>query len=270
MKRLDQELPDYRKVISLIPGGTLQFLDLGFNIAKLSRIKTEFLELEVPTSEDTSNVYLRCLNRSDDGEYYVDVQTGDPVISPKTGLPDKSIQPDYSISIDKALAPFINKWVPLPFFRSEGNIGSYETRYRYGPTDWARARIEPLPEPDSKGNTHSLVISFDTHIQNDIDITKATQDEGYASLSEMDMHDGAELSLVTQFKSYAWFLSLDWMRDWLSELFQDTVRQKFPNRQIRESDFKTQTSTVLMIDISHSMILYGEDRITPEKKWRWH
>ncbi len=36
--------------------------------------------------------------------------------------------------------------------------------------------------------------------------------------------------------------------------------------QIREMDFKTQTSTVLMIDISHSMILYGEDRITPAKK----
>ena len=34
----------------------------------------------------------------------------------------------------------------------------------------------------------------------------------------------------------------------------------------RETDFKAQTSTVLMIDISHSMILYGEDRITPAKK----
>jgi uncharacterized protein with von Willebrand factor type A (vWA) domain len=36
--------------------------------------------------------------------------------------------------------------------------------------------------------------------------------------------------------------------------------------KIRETDFKAQTSTVLMIDISHSMILYGEDRITPAKK----
>jgi Ca-activated chloride channel family protein len=36
--------------------------------------------------------------------------------------------------------------------------------------------------------------------------------------------------------------------------------------EIRETDFKAQTSTVLMIDISHSMILYGEDRITPAKK----
>ncbi len=36
--------------------------------------------------------------------------------------------------------------------------------------------------------------------------------------------------------------------------------------EIIENEYKTQTSTVLMIDISHSMILYGEDRITPAKK----
>ncbi|MEO1653741.1 MAG: hypothetical protein AAFU64_09360, partial [Bacteroidota bacterium] len=36
--------------------------------------------------------------------------------------------------------------------------------------------------------------------------------------------------------------------------------------EIQETEFKAQTSTVLMIDISHSMILYGEDRITPAKK----
>lgn len=36
--------------------------------------------------------------------------------------------------------------------------------------------------------------------------------------------------------------------------------------EVVEQEFKAQTSTVLMIDISHSMILYGEDRITPAKK----
>ena len=35
---------------------------------------------------------------------------------------------------------------------------------------------------------------------------------------------------------------------------------------VEESTYKSQMSTVLMIDISHSMILYGEDRITPAKK----
>ncbi len=35
---------------------------------------------------------------------------------------------------------------------------------------------------------------------------------------------------------------------------------------VHETNHKAQMSTVLMIDISHSMILYGEDRITPAKK----
>jgi Ca-activated chloride channel homolog len=36
--------------------------------------------------------------------------------------------------------------------------------------------------------------------------------------------------------------------------------------EIREAQHLSQSSTVLMIDISHSMILYGEDRITPAKQ----
>jgi Ca-activated chloride channel family protein len=36
--------------------------------------------------------------------------------------------------------------------------------------------------------------------------------------------------------------------------------------EVYQQEYRTQTSTVLMIDISHSMILYGEDRITPAKK----
>src|SRR5829696_5314741 len=46
----------------------------------------------------------------------------------------------------------------------------------------------------------------------------------------------------------------------------DSFTMNEDDLQIRETDYKSQTSTVLMIDISHSMILYGEDRITPAKK----
>jgi uncharacterized protein with von Willebrand factor type A (vWA) domain len=35
---------------------------------------------------------------------------------------------------------------------------------------------------------------------------------------------------------------------------------------VEDTHHKAQMSTALMIDISHSMILYGEDRITPAKK----
>lgn len=46
----------------------------------------------------------------------------------------------------------------------------------------------------------------------------------------------------------------------------DSFHMQEDDLEIRETDLKSQTSTVLMIDISHSMILYGEDRITPAKK----
>jgi uncharacterized protein with von Willebrand factor type A (vWA) domain len=36
--------------------------------------------------------------------------------------------------------------------------------------------------------------------------------------------------------------------------------------EVMETEHRTASATVLMIDISHSMVLYGEDRITPAKK----
>lgn len=46
---------------------------------------------------------------------------------------------------------------------------------------------------------------------------------------------------------------------------EDLILQE-DDLEVYETFFQSQTSTVLMIDISHSMILYGEDRITPAKK----
>jgi len=46
----------------------------------------------------------------------------------------------------------------------------------------------------------------------------------------------------------------------------DSFRLTEDDLEVREKEHKSQMSTVLMIDISHSMILYGEDRITPAKK----
>ena len=39
-----------------------------------------------------------------------------------------------------------------------------------------------------------------------------------------------------------------------------------PDLEVREREFQTSAATVLLIDISHSMTLYGEDRITPAKR----
>ncbi len=46
----------------------------------------------------------------------------------------------------------------------------------------------------------------------------------------------------------------------------DNFRLTHDDLEVNESEHQSLCSTVLMIDISHSMILYGEDRITPAKK----
>ena len=46
----------------------------------------------------------------------------------------------------------------------------------------------------------------------------------------------------------------------------DDFKLTHDDLEVHETFYQSQMSTVLMIDISHSMILYGEDRITPAKK----
>jgi Ca-activated chloride channel homolog len=46
----------------------------------------------------------------------------------------------------------------------------------------------------------------------------------------------------------------------------DAMHMMEDDLEVYETDHHTSVSTVLMIDLSHSMILYGEDRITPAKK----
>ncbi len=46
----------------------------------------------------------------------------------------------------------------------------------------------------------------------------------------------------------------------------DDFKLTHSDLEMHETYYQSQMSTVLMIDISHSMILYGEDRITPAKR----
>jgi uncharacterized protein with von Willebrand factor type A (vWA) domain len=61
--------------------------------------------------------------------------------------------------------------------------------------------------------------------------------------------------------------------DFYSSIKNSQIRNGIDDFNLRQEDLvvhqnehKSSMSTVLMIDISHSMILYGEDRITPAKK----
>ena len=68
---------------------------------------------------------------------------------------------------------------------------------------------------------------------------------------------GDDVSLLDITGTLANSLKRSGIQDW--NLSQDDF-------QVYETDFRTSMATVLMIDLSHSMVLYGEDRITPARK----
>ena len=51
-----------------------------------------------------------------------------------------------------------------------------------------------------------------------------------------------------------------------SELGRDTLDLEWDDLMVRQTEYRSSCATVLMLDTSHSMILYGEDRFTPAKK----
>ena len=56
------------------------------------------------------------------------------------------------------------------------------------------------------------------------------------------------------------------IRNAMKRVGLDDFSLKYDDLEVYETEFATSCATVLLLDISHSMILYGEDRITPAKK----
>jgi Ca-activated chloride channel family protein len=45
------------------------------------------------------------------------------------------------------------------------------------------------------------------------------------------------------------------------------IEVDYPDLMVAQSEYQSSCATVIMLDCSHSMILYGEDRFTPAKRW---
>ena len=96
---------------------------------------------------------------------------------------------------------------------------------------------------------------------------------GKASLGSHDtreMATGVETSGSTKPYEFGDTLNLD-ISETLSRAIQrDGLRApislEYSDLMIRQSEYQSSCATVLMLDCSHSMILYGEDRFTPAKR----
>ena len=96
---------------------------------------------------------------------------------------------------------------------------------------------------------------------------------GRASFGAHDTRDlstGVESSGSTKAYEFGDTLNLDVPATLFSALrrngLQLPIELEYEDLQLHQSEYQSSCATVLLLDCSHSMILYGEDRFTPAKK----
>ena len=96
---------------------------------------------------------------------------------------------------------------------------------------------------------------------------------GKASFGRHDTRDlatGIEASGPSKDWEFGDTMNLDVSATLLSAIARGGLRVPldvdYPDLQVRQAEYQSSCATVVMLDCSHSMVLYGEDRFTPAKK----
>ncbi|MBM3814844.1 MAG: hypothetical protein FJW20_24730 [Acidimicrobiia bacterium] len=85
-----------------------------------------------------------------------------------------------------------------------------------------------------------------------------------------EMATGVEASGASKLYEFGDTLNLDISTTLFSAMQRDGIglplELDYPDLHVHQSEYQSSCATVLMLDCSHSMILYGEDRFTPAKR----
>lgn len=196
------KLPQYKEKVSLIPYGLPQFLDFEISKDSLSKEKFYFYEEKRQDTKEGRVCFRlhQLVVNSDDKEFY-------DAVSKKPANREE----DYRLAAED-VKPWLNKWIPIPFLR-EGAHKVGEMIYEKGPTNWARAR---LSEKNDGTEGYRLVIAFDMQVED-----HGEGEEISFALSTQDITNQKTFSLAKEFEHNAWFLNLDWVDEWLKDLWDD-------------------------------------------------
>ncbi|WP_323012215.1 virulence factor SrfB [Castellaniella sp.] len=194
------EIPRYESEISLVADTGLQFMDFALSLDIRKEPSGQFARL--------SDKQLTRLFHNADRDYYFyepipgEVQTIKPL-------------DDLDTSMKSSLALLDGLWLPLPFFRF-----THPARFEEGPCNWARARLIALSEPDIQGHTHRLTLAFDTRLM------PSAKGAAYLAPNEEDLRSGSLFRIAFTCQEICWFLSQDWVSEWLQETYRERIGRK--------------------------------------------
>ncbi len=83
------------------------------------------------------------------------------------------------------------------------------------------------------------------------------------------VHDGQGQDPLPELRPFSWgddLRTIDFNRSFQNALRHGSLQLNEDDLEVRATEHNTSCATALLVDISHSMTLYGEDRITPAKQ----
>ncbi|TWT08797.1 virulence factor SrfB [Reyranella sp. CPCC 100927] len=209
-------LPRYPQPTTLIAKSGVQFLDFGFDPTRLLVKEWRFLDSNTPDSGATVDKLV---------QFEYDPGTG--VYTVMEAGKRHEAQGNLDIGMKDALAPFLDRWVPVPFFQARPG-----KTFKDGPSDWARVRVVDLESRhgdgfrDEHGHRYRAVLAFDTGLLPELD------GRAYLAPSPKDVASGAIFALASRQADNQWFLRQEWVQKWIEELF----RELFPKLSAHEID----------------------------------
>ncbi|MEO9777232.1 virulence factor SrfB [Roseibium sp.] len=239
----------------LVPNSGVQFVTLKLNIERLNSFSRKFIE--------------RCgpLAQTGEGEQQQQAQwqllkgwnSEDPQGEPEHEPAGDDV--DYDINKLRALEPFLEKWVPVPYLRVNKAATSRSGQtYDDGPTNWVRVRVVEAPEDAEHADaTHLATFAFDTMIDDYRPAAELENADGsaqpyvpYTEPRAADIETPRRFAFVSDMDTAVRFLAdyrkdpataeihdyQRWVASWLEDLFTNFLRAKQRRQTLREDDFQ--------------------------------
>jgi hypothetical protein len=206
--------PNFKPIVTLAPHSGIQFLDFAFTLDGSFRLSRSFLEEDRP---DGGGKMLHALVAEEGG--WAHPLTGDLVESERT----------YSLNIQRALEPFLDRWVPIPFMRILGRDEAGRDVFDQGPSNWARLFLTEAEGSSDVEKSYDVVVAFDT----ELDARSREAGHPYTAPTLADARVEETFGFSAFDDDVAWFVSEPWLDQWLEELYYDLLRSKDRNRRFR-------------------------------------
>jgi hypothetical protein len=231
-----------KDTVVLVPHSGIQIVDYDLDIDAVGRFQRRFIERQYPKEAVGQEIPVRI---------FPGWNEDDPGTEPSITLTRDDVE--YSINKEKALEPFLGKWVPVPFLRVRHGRGEGgREAYDKGPTNWVRVRIVENPaHTTGQGPRHLAIFAFDTELAPQASDESDGTPFPYTAPLHADAENPREFRLISSMAMLGWFLAdpqpmegtdeivdyQGWVVEWIDKLFREFKLAQRGGRPLRDEDF---------------------------------